>query len=69
MPSRPGTLFSDDAHRVATRDREAAAALVLTAAVREAARLVRDGKPGQAEYVLARAEVSADRILGRGEGS
>lgn len=48
----------------ATRDREAAADMVLAVAVTAAIELFREGRPGQAEFRLARAQASAARILG-----
>lgn len=59
-----GSLMADDAHRVATRDRQTTADMVLSAAVKDAVRLVKLGRPGRAEFVLTRAGQSADRILG-----
>lgn len=59
------TVTSEDAHAAATRDREAAAALHLDVAVKEAAALLRAGKPGRAEWLLVRAGMAAERILGQ----
>lgn len=53
------------AAEVATSDRNAAAHMVLDAAVKDAIELLRAGRPGRAEYRLTRAAMSADRILGR----
>lgn len=58
------TVFSDDAQGVATKDRSATADMVLELAVRDAVRLIRLGRPGRAEFVMARAGTSADRIYG-----
>ena len=59
----------DDAARVATTDRDAQADLVLSIAVQTAIVLMRAGRPGRARYELARAEVSASRILGEAVSS
>lgn len=56
----------DDAARAATTDRAATADLVLHVAVRAAIDLIRTGRPGRARFVLERARLSADRILGDG---
>lgn len=58
------TVFSDDAQRCATTDRDMTANLKLSIAVTEAITHIRAGHPGQAEYVLTRAGHSAERILG-----
>lgn len=54
----------DDAARVATTDRAKAADLRLATAVVEAIDLIRTGHPAHARFVLERARLSADRILG-----
>lgn len=56
----------DDAARAATTDRATAADLVLHVAVHDAIDLIRDGRHGRARFVLERARLSADRILGDG---
>ena len=66
--SRLLTAMADDAHKVATRDREETAHLVLSMAVTEAIGLIRTGRPGFAEYRLTRALHSAQRILGEQVG-
>ena len=48
----------------ATADRQASADLVLSLAVTDAVDLIREGRVGRAEYRLARALASAERILG-----
>lgn len=48
----------------ATVDREATAAAVIAVAIEEAARLYRLRRNGEAAYRMARAELSARRILG-----
>ena len=58
------TVWQQNADMAATRDRDAAAALVVACARRDALDLILDGKPGQALYKLARAIDSAARILG-----
>ncbi|MGH4002177.1 MAG: hypothetical protein ACRDTJ_32450 [Pseudonocardiaceae bacterium] len=58
------TIAQDNAHLVATRDRNKAADAVLNHAVTEARYLISEGLPGRAEYVLARAGQRAGRILG-----
>ena len=54
-----------DAHAAATRDREAVALMTLDVAVRAAIHLIRQGRPGRAEWELVRAGMTAERILGR----
>lgn len=68
-PVRLVTLQAEDAHAAATRDREAAADRILCAAVDVAVLLVAEGRPGRATYVMTRACMSADRILGRVGGA
>lgn len=58
------TLMAQDAHAAATRDRAATANLVLELAMQEAVDLIRAGRPGRAEWVLVRAGMRAQRILG-----
>lgn len=58
------TVWTDNAHTHATRDRAAAADLVLADGVRRAIDHLRDGRPGMAEFILTKAAMSADRILG-----
>lgn len=67
--------LADQAHDVATRNREAAAAQLLDVACKEAAGIVRVGLEHgdkwagyDARRVLARAQLRASRILGPGEG-
>ena len=58
------TVWSDNVDAFATRSRQGAANLVLEIAVIEAIGHLQAGEPGRAEYVLTRAGVSAERILG-----
>lgn len=58
------TIFNENAARFATSDRVATADLVLSAACKAAVESIRSGRPGYAEYQLARAEERAGRILG-----
>ena len=58
------TAAAEDASRVAYANREASAELILSLAVTEAVDLIREGRVGFAEYRLARALASAQRILG-----
>jgi hypothetical protein len=58
------TVWTDNAAQFASRDRQQAADRVLCAAVEVAVDLFREGRPGKAEWVLARAALSAERILG-----
>ena len=53
-----------DADQSATRDRDQQAELVIAVARTEALALIKAGKPGRAQYVMARAAMSAGRILG-----
>lgn len=50
--------------QVATTDRAATADLILDVAVKTAVALFREGCPGRARFVLTRAAMRADRILG-----
>lgn len=50
--------------QVATTDRVETADRVLHVGVITAVALIREGRFGRAEYVLERARISADRILG-----
>lgn len=59
------TVQSEDAHRAAYNDPDAMATAVLRIAVEKAARLIRCGEPGYAEFVLTRAGMKAERLLGR----
>lgn len=59
------TAQADDAHAAATSDRQAQADLVLNLAIIDAIDLIREGRPGFAEFRLTRALISANRILGR----
>lgn len=61
------TVQAEDAQRAATSDRATTADLVLSLAVREAVDLIREGRVGYAEFRLARAYRSAQRILGESE--
>ncbi|WP_067434142.1 hypothetical protein [Nocardioides jensenii] len=58
------TIAADNVQLVATRDRAVAADQRLNLAVARAVQLCREGRPGEAEYVMARAGVRAERILG-----
>lgn len=58
------TVWQENAAQFATRDRVASADLVLDVAVKDAIAALRDGRPGWAEYRLARAQERAGRILG-----
>lgn len=62
------TIQADDAQAVATRDRSATADQLLDVACKDAVRLMRLERPGQARYRLARAGLAADRILGTTTG-
>ena len=53
-----------DAAKVATTDRQATADHILGVAVTEAIGFLREHRPGRAVYRLARAELSARRVLG-----
>lgn len=50
--------------QVATTDRDQTADRILHIAVTQATDLIREGRFGRAVYVLERARLSADRILG-----
>lgn len=65
MTIRLATAQSDDAHRVATTDRNTSADLVLSMAVTDAADLFAEGRPRLARLRLARGLASAERILGQ----
>lgn len=60
------TVQADDAHQVATTDRAGTADMVLDQACKAAVESLRRGRPGYAEYQLARAGERAGRILGGG---
>lgn len=63
------TVAAEDAHRTASADRTTAADLVLSMAVVDALDLIREGRVGFAEWRLARALNSAQRILGQSQGA
>ena len=58
------TVWTDNANAFATRDTDTHADMLLDVACKEAIRLYRAGRYGRAEYVIARAALSAARILG-----
>lgn len=58
------TVWQENADQHATRDRVAAADLVLATAVKAAVESIRAGRPGYALFQLARAQERAGRILG-----
>lgn len=58
------TVWQENAARFASSDRVASADLVLDVAVKDAIAALRAGRPGWAEYRLARAQERAGRILG-----
>lgn len=58
------TAQADVADAVATRDRAAQADALLDVACKAAVDMIRRGRPGRAEYVLARDGLRAERILG-----
>lgn len=62
------TVTSEDAHAAATRDRVATSNMVLELAVHEAAELIATGHSGRGEWVLVRAGMRAQRILGESTG-
>lgn len=63
------TRTAEVAHSAATVDREQAADRVLCAAVEVARDLIAEGRVGKALFVLNRAGMSAERILGRDGGA
>ena len=58
------TVWTDNADTFASRDRVGAANLTLEVAVQQAVELLKAGEPGHAEFVLEKAHLSAQRILG-----
>lgn len=58
------TIWQENADQAATRDRLVQADMVLDVAVKDAVAAIRGGRPGWAQYRLARAGERAERILG-----
>lgn len=58
------TIWQENADLAATRDRLAAADMVLDTAVKAAIESIRAGRPGYALFQLVRAQQRAGRILG-----